>query len=427
MAAAAQFSQQLAPMEADPLRLSVGQLLSRALNLPCSAAAQAFAQLVQPTARFQLALDVLLPLLDAPVDYQQRILVSYILYSIYAPHPIAINPFKSALVLTFQKEKDVAVKVSAQGGVCENEQLVWVLWKILQGDGGYIGPFTPSDLANSPVPPKLKPANLTIEEPADRVRFDPFGDSTSAEDPSEHLDGASSRDGSHDAQPGSVDIRHDATADADKENEKISEAMSLLLAARDRVLTLSEQRTLLPSIPDLVSPAMITSLDVTPIISTNPAVAYPLTVALLSQPLISPNVSGPSTYLEILKHLPPTLPSFDLIGRLLREPTVIIDTTTGGQTTIADTIRAEVLGWFIHGCITWLDEADEEEKAGIVSDDRYAKGVQNLCRFYTSLVKLGIVDPASHADSAEMAHFTLRTSHIEEANSLYRLLVQAQL
>jgi hypothetical protein len=48
----------------DPLRASVGHLLSRAYALPCSTAAQAFSQLVQPTSRFQLALDALLPLLN---------------------------------------------------------------------------------------------------------------------------------------------------------------------------------------------------------------------------------------------------------------------------------------------------------------------------------------------------------------------------
>lgn len=48
----------------DPLRVSAIHLLSRAHNLPCSSAAQAFSQLVQPTSRFQLALDALLPLLS---------------------------------------------------------------------------------------------------------------------------------------------------------------------------------------------------------------------------------------------------------------------------------------------------------------------------------------------------------------------------
>lgn len=412
--AAAQFPQQLASTDADsPLRFSVGQLLTRALSLPCSTGAQAFTQLVQPTARFQLALDVLLPVLDAPVDPRQRILSSYILYSLYAPHPIAINPFRSALASTFQKEKDVAVRVSAEGGVCENEQLVLVLWKILKGNGNDIGHFTPSTLATLSVPLGLEPENLVLEENhVERPKIDPFGDSGEFNDRS---DGVLSQNGSHGPQPGFSDA-------ADRENETISEAMSLLLKARDHVLTLSEQRVLLPSIPDLVSSAIITSLDVTPIISTNPTLAYPLVVALLTHPPIPRTTSNPSTYLEILKHLPPTLPSFDLIGRLLRDPTVITDVMTGGQTTIADTIRAEVLGWFIHGCILWLDKAEVEEREGAVSDDRYAKGVQHLCRFYTSLIKFDIVDPSSDADSAEMAHFTLRNSHFEEANALYRLL-----
>jgi hypothetical protein len=61
--------------------------------------------------------------------------VSYILYSLYAPHPIAINPFKSVLFVTFVKERDQAVKSAAGGSIGENEQLVWVLWKILKGDG----------------------------------------------------------------------------------------------------------------------------------------------------------------------------------------------------------------------------------------------------------------------------------------------------
>jgi hypothetical protein len=48
----------------DPVMASVSHLLSKAYSLPCSTAAQAFNQLVQPTSRFQLALDALLPRLD---------------------------------------------------------------------------------------------------------------------------------------------------------------------------------------------------------------------------------------------------------------------------------------------------------------------------------------------------------------------------
>ena len=158
----------------DPLSTSVGHLLSKACSNTCFTAAQAFSQLVQPTARFQLALDALLPILDSPrsevsvplsschaINHQrmrfcanivpiyllirscgsklpQRILVTYILYSLYAPHPIAINPFKSVLFDTFAKERNAAVQLAGEGKMSENEQLVWVLWKVLKGDGDHV-------------------------------------------------------------------------------------------------------------------------------------------------------------------------------------------------------------------------------------------------------------------------------------------------
>jgi hypothetical protein len=41
----------------------------------------------------------------------------------------------------------------------------------------------------------------------------------------------------------------------------------------------------------------------------------------------------------------------------------------------------EVLGPFIHQCILWLDHAEREEREGLISDDRFAKGVQNVIIF----------------------------------------------
>ena len=61
--------------------------------------------------------------------------MSYILYSLYAPHPISLNPFKTVLYATFVREREAAIQVGSAGGVSENEQLVWLLWKILKGDG----------------------------------------------------------------------------------------------------------------------------------------------------------------------------------------------------------------------------------------------------------------------------------------------------
>ena len=60
----------------DPLYASVGHLLSKACSNTCFTAAQAFAQLVQPTARFQLALDALLPILDSQRSEVSKLLVA---------------------------------------------------------------------------------------------------------------------------------------------------------------------------------------------------------------------------------------------------------------------------------------------------------------------------------------------------------------
>ena len=44
----------------------------------------------------------------------------------------------------------------------------------------------------------------------------------------------------------------------------------------------------------------------------------------------------------------------------------------------------EILGRFIHECINWLENAEKEEKAGNISDDRFGKGVKNVCFLYSS-------------------------------------------
>jgi len=342
---------------------------------------------------------------------------------------MAINPFKSALYLTFTKERDQAIKAAGRGGMSENEQLVWVLWKILRGDGNDIGPYSPSTLARSPLPPKLKASNLTLDE--ETYKYD--GNEAYVSEPLINIkerEGLKAVAETTDTSPsGSKTPSSQAaytTPDEDQWNENVSQAMKLLLAARDRILTLSEQRHLTPLIPHITSTSIVTSFDLAPIVSNNSAIAHPLFLSLLTGPYSSSNPQGLARYLDVLKHLPPTLPTFDLLGRLLRDPTPVTDQTTGGSTTVADLVRLEVLGWFIHECINWLDDAEREEREGLISDDRFPKGVQNLCRFYNSLIKRGIVDPASDADSAEMAHFTLRNSRFEEANALYRVFVMGK-
>jgi hypothetical protein len=417
----------------ETVRASVGQLLSRAYSLPCSTAANAFNQLVQPNSRFQLALDALLPLLDmSSSDVCQRILVSFILYSIYAPHPITINPFKSVLFVTYAKERQQVLTVASNGGVSPNEQLVWVLWKILSGDGDDIGPYSPSTLARSPLPDQLRASILVLD---DRKYLGDTDDSHDA-----HSEQAASATKSE-PKPTST-----SSLSQDHQNESIAKGMQLLLEARERVLTLAEQRVLSPLLTELASSHMLTSLDLAPIIAHNTTLAHPLFVALLLAPPPAPSASefddddfpsissysgnipvpfSTATYLQVLTSLPPTLPTFDLLGRLLRDNTEIgVTKENGAKLSVSALVKAEVLGRFVSASVDWLDRAERDEREGRVSDDRFIKGVQNFCRFYHSLIKLSIVDTSSDVQCAEMKHFSLRHSRFEEANGLYRVLAR---
>ncbi|KAF8153883.1 hypothetical protein B0H34DRAFT_69600 [Crassisporium funariophilum] len=430
-------SQQLS--SGDSIRASVGHLLVRAFSLPCSTGAMAFAQLVQPSSRFQLALDALLPILDsnASAELAQRILVSFILYSLYVPHPVTINPFKSALLVAYIKEREKAVSIANEGGVSPNEQFVWVLWKILKGDGNDIGPYSPSTLSRCPLPPKLRAINLVLDDDLynsisdldDSTYYSYFQDKrrrSASSDTNESV--TSNRNNINDVRFNNVarmtpdfQSRSPVNFEEDRKNERLIQAMKLLLAARDRVLSLSEQRILAPIIPDLASTNIITSIDLNPIIANNPTIAHPLLVGLLTN--TNPDHNDPRPFLDILPFLPPTLATFDLYGRLLRDQTRV---TVQGYSTVADLVLMEVLGRFVHECINWLERAEKDEKEGNISDDRFRKGVQHLCRFYHSLIKLSIVDPSSDADSTEMAHFSLRQARFEEANALYRVIATSR-
>ena len=129
-------------------------------------------------------------------------------------------------------------------------------------------------------------------------------------------------------------------------------------------------------------------MDLPPIVAHNPNVAYSLVLALLTAAPLNAHPHGSSVYLDALKQLPPTLPSFDLLARLLQDTTTLTDFATGGKTTVTDVVRLEVLGRFIHEGIRWLENAEREERDGLISDDRFAKGVQNV-RVQLVLVYIG--------------------------------------
>lgn len=131
------------------------------------------------------------------------------------------------------------------------------------------------------------------------------------------------------------------------------------------------------------SPSIITAEDLPDLISFNPTLGHPLVVSLVSLAMAThASPHGAHAYLDVLKRLPPTLPSFDILGRLLRDPTPAADPITHGRTTVADLVRSEVLGSFILNSIGWVERAQEEERQGLISDDRAAKGIQNVKIIY---------------------------------------------
>ncbi|KAJ3757261.1 hypothetical protein EV360DRAFT_46392 [Lentinula raphanica] len=436
----------------DSLFPSIRLLLSRALSLPCSTAAQAFTQLVQPHLRFQVALYALLP--NNNYQVAQRILVAFILFSLYAPHPISINPFRSALLMTFVNEKERAIRTAKAhadagsmigvAGTTSSEQLVWVLWKILRGDGNDIGPYSPSTLARSPLPPKLAAINLFLDETDDNdlyvfldLELDIYLTSASkASSFDTHTDANVTTNNSHTTF---------ITPSEDLQNAAISRGLALLLAARERVLTLSERRSLEPIFPALAASDVITANDLSSIVTYNPDVAYPLFVEMLTASASS--ASNFLNILDILPYLPPTLFTFDFTGKLLRD-TRLISLPNATRHLIEDDglVRDQVLARFMHECIERLEKEERErtsvEGPGSSSDgnDAWGRGVRNLCRFYLSLIKLNIVQSPSSfsihgedmennhytdsfsADSVEIAHFALRNSRFEEARMLYGVL-----
>ncbi|KAJ7203262.1 hypothetical protein GGX14DRAFT_369539 [Mycena pura] len=382
----------------DDPRTSVAHLLARASTYPCSAATAAFSRLAHPTSTFQLALDALLPALDPPTpgELADRILVSFILFALYAPHPITINPFKSVLFMTFLKEREQALAVASTGGVAPNEPLVWVLWKILKGDGEDIGPYSPSALARSLLPPNFRATKLNLDDTLYHTSSD--------------LD-----DIPYSYEPQRRAPPHSDSLEDDELNEAVAHAMRLLLAARTRVLTLSEQRQLTPQLSTLAAASLIAQPDLAPLAAKNPGIAAMLFASLLSGP------AGPAqSALIALAELPPTLATFDVLGRLLRDATPA--PLVASMTTVGELVRREAIGPFVAQSVGWLEQAEREEREGLVSDDRFAQGVQHLCRFYHSLIKLGLVDLSSDTDTAAMTHFSLLHARFEEANALYRTL-----
>ena len=216
---------------------------------------------------------------SAAFQAPDRILSCYILYSMYAPHPISINPFATVLHAIFVRETNKALETEKGGGLAENDQFVYVLWKILKGDGkdvgsvippippnplnacgSQIGPFSPQHILKHPIPPELRAVVLVKDANTRSWQFNLYGllsiRSTLCSWYAQYRAGEdfTTEDGSivnlaSGLGVSSVEItsRQKITPDEDREMAEVSRGTSLLLAARERVLSLSEQRVCLPA------------------------------------------------------------------------------------------------------------------------------------------------------------------------------------
>jgi hypothetical protein len=133
---------------------------------------------------------------------------------------------------------------------------------------------------------------------------------------------------------------------------------------------------------------MITSMDLAPIITHNPALGGALCICILSSrslpskgkqpqsqfPSVDPQNASKEGCLSVLASLPPNLPSFDLFGKLLRDETPAPDQGVS----VGELVRVYALGPFTQGCIAWIDSASAEQRAGVFSDDRVSQSIANV-------------------------------------------------
>ncbi|KAH8831263.1 hypothetical protein DL96DRAFT_1777570 [Flagelloscypha sp. PMI_526] len=414
------------------MHTSVVNLLTRAEVLPCSTAAMAFARLVPETTRFQVALDEIFPLLSGNGEVSPqvvRILAAYILYALYSPHSLEINPFKDVLLNTFLLERKRATSNSLSGSASDNDQLVWVLWKILKGDGTDIGPFSPSTLASSPLPLKLRATHLYLdfESPATSPHSSP--------DLSQEIQVPTNKSKASDTLPSSEPpslLKGPESFSAD------SQALNLLIISKTRVLTLSESRTLSPLVAKVIFPSpgdsvpvstIVPSEDIPGIIQSNPGIAVIVLKEILVPSSRATDVLKWEAGHVLVEGIEPNLNSFDVWGRLLRDEE--LKTPEVG-------LKQELFPQFIARCSRVLDEWEREERERTWDDDpssgdgseKWERGVALFCRFCLSLLKAGVIEfstkhseQTSANDMTEITHFALRHSKFEDARTLYSALV----
>lgn len=117
-------------------------------------------------------------------------------------------------------------------------------------------------------------------------------------------------------------------------------------------------------------PAFITPPYLAPLAAYNPALCSALLAAVSASDSASSSdfdsgaLTPPNSvpFLAALAALPPTLASFDVLGRLLSDPAPAARVR----------VRGDVLGPFVVNTIEWFARAEREDRAGRAADDRFA-------------------------------------------------------
>ncbi|KAF8305572.1 hypothetical protein DL93DRAFT_307514 [Clavulina sp. PMI_390] len=413
-------------------------------RVTCGEAYQYLESKVAPDDRFGLALHLILPAargesfqLDTlPVNqsWPIRIICSYALYRMYAPHAMALNPFLPAL------QETLGNLTQAPSGLVQDKSRE-LLKLIIEDSGDKLDGLRPYEIFSSinHEPPTYSAANQQPERDPD------------------HLALQSS-------------LRGIASPNSAQPNVTI-EPILLLTDAQSRVLTLSEQKTVLKAInevdasllAELIPPDRIDSL-----VENNARIAALPIMRILSAN--HENAGDLETYIDSIGFLGPRLSSFDLIGNLLK----LEREFEGSELPNLDgpsrrgLVRSIVVERFLANCLQAINEYEREDEGNELDDQgRTARSIVMLSKFAIAILRSdgasslpaspapqmnshtaatpiptaaqgkisGPVHPEpllggtnattpsfSEALDVELTNFALQHSRFVEANTLYRAL-----
>ncbi|KAL7412125.1 hypothetical protein BDY24DRAFT_393333 [Mrakia frigida] len=375
------------------LRPRVEELLSSSSTL--FSVAKDVLSLVPSELAFSLVLETALPvLMDLSRPASRRMAALFVVASLQGNSTTPeLDPFRSCYMALLSRDTqgDAHLEDWEKDDVDVDEKVLdWALWYILAGLKDKLSIYTSEQLTTSPFP-------LPIES------F--FGQPTS--------NSATASD--FRAAPRS--------RETSPTRNTLAQLIRLTYLAKERALSSKEERlvpSLLPPHTSLL-PLLFPPSDLPTTTQHNPDLS-----SLLLLHLHTHQPDHRVFYLDALSTLPPTLPSLDLISKLLREP----PKSNGEEedVSLAEVVRYDVLGRFFGGVVDQLDglelrkKLQGEQEGGTRVEEELARGVSIACRFITSLLSSKTIS-RDDGVSVEATSFTLRFSRFSQAQMLYRTLV----